>query len=108
VIATDPISDNRPARACSGDQENHLGADPLCDLQPPPPDHRRRQAFKDAGAIFVAHRLARERLTAMARPDIVIPDEIMDDRRTISLGGTELELLYVGGTIRTIRWSCDC
>jgi glyoxylase-like metal-dependent hydrolase (beta-lactamase superfamily II) len=52
--------------------------------------------FKDLGATFVAHRRAKERLEALTYPDVVIPDETVDDKRTISLGGTELELLYVG------------
>jgi glyoxylase-like metal-dependent hydrolase (beta-lactamase superfamily II) len=52
--------------------------------------------FKDAGATVVAHRRAKERLVAMNNPDVVIPDEVIEDSRTISLGGTTLELQYVG------------
>ena len=29
-------------------------------------------------------------------PDVVMPDEVVDNRRTINLGGTTLELIYVG------------
>lgn len=54
------------------------------------------KAFKDAGATFVAHRRARERLAQLADPHTVPPDEVVDDSRTITLGGTTLELRYLG------------
>ncbi len=99
VIATDPISDNRPAAEAYVAEIKKITSAPIRYViySHHHPDHiAGGKPFKDAGAIFVAHRLAKERLTAMARPDIVIPDETVDDKRTISLGGTELELLYVG------------
>lgn len=52
--------------------------------------------FKDLGAIFVAHRRAKERLVELKYPDAVIPDQVVDGKRTISLGGTTLELSFVG------------
>jgi glyoxylase-like metal-dependent hydrolase (beta-lactamase superfamily II) len=52
--------------------------------------------FKDLGAKFVAHKIAKERLAQLKNPDVVIPDEVVDNKRTITLGGTALELLYVG------------
>jgi len=54
------------------------------------------QAFKEAGARVVAHTRAKERLTALNDPNTVLPDETFDKRRTITLGGTALELTYVG------------
>jgi glyoxylase-like metal-dependent hydrolase (beta-lactamase superfamily II) len=54
------------------------------------------RAFKDAGARFVAHRKAKERLDVLKDPNTVIPDETVDQRRTITLGGTALELTHVG------------
>src|SRR5688572_12917533 len=54
------------------------------------------RAFKEAGARFVAHRRATERLRRLADPNTVLPDESVDQKRTIKLGGTELELTYVG------------
>ena len=54
------------------------------------------QAFKDAGATIVAHRRARERLEVLKDPHTPLPDETVDDRRTLTLGGTSLELSYVG------------
>jgi glyoxylase-like metal-dependent hydrolase (beta-lactamase superfamily II) len=52
--------------------------------------------FKDVGAKFIAHKAAKERLTQLKNPDVVIPDEVVDNKRTITLGGTTLELHYVG------------
>ena len=54
------------------------------------------QAFKDAGARIVAHRRATERLEVLKDPNTVLPDETVDKQRTITLGGTTLELTYVG------------
>jgi glyoxylase-like metal-dependent hydrolase (beta-lactamase superfamily II) len=54
------------------------------------------RAFKDAGARVVAHRTAKERLAVLNDPNTVLPDETVDQRRTITLGGTALELTYVG------------
>ena len=54
------------------------------------------QAFKDAGATIIAHRRAKERLELLKDPHTPLPDEVVDERRTISLGGTTLELAYVG------------
>jgi glyoxylase-like metal-dependent hydrolase (beta-lactamase superfamily II) len=52
--------------------------------------------FKDAGATFVAHRNAHKQLAALKNPEIVLPDQLVDERSTIELGGTRLDLLYVG------------
>jgi glyoxylase-like metal-dependent hydrolase (beta-lactamase superfamily II) len=52
--------------------------------------------FKDAGATFIAHKKAKERLEQIKDPHTVIPDETVDNKRTISLGGTTLELIYLG------------
>ena len=55
------------------------------------------QAFKDAGARIVAHRRAKERLERLKDPHTPLPDEVVgDEGRTINLGGTTLELSYVG------------
>jgi glyoxylase-like metal-dependent hydrolase (beta-lactamase superfamily II) len=52
--------------------------------------------FKDAGATFVAHRRAKERLAQVDDPFTVLPDETVESERTITLGDTTLELRYVG------------
>jgi glyoxylase-like metal-dependent hydrolase (beta-lactamase superfamily II) len=45
----------------------------------------------------VAHERAKDWLVKLNHPDVVIPDEVVSDRgRTITLGGTTLELHYVG------------
>jgi glyoxylase-like metal-dependent hydrolase (beta-lactamase superfamily II) len=54
------------------------------------------RAFKEAGARFVAHKRAKERLEVLNDPNTVLPDETVDARRTITLGGTALELTHVG------------
>jgi glyoxylase-like metal-dependent hydrolase (beta-lactamase superfamily II) len=55
------------------------------------------KALKDAGATFIAHRRAKERLEALKDPHTVLPDEAVPDTgRTITLGGTRLELTYHG------------
>jgi glyoxylase-like metal-dependent hydrolase (beta-lactamase superfamily II) len=53
--------------------------------------------FKDLGATFIAHKNAKAHLERLKYPDVVIPDQAVDDTGTkITLGGTELELHYVG------------
>jgi glyoxylase-like metal-dependent hydrolase (beta-lactamase superfamily II) len=55
------------------------------------------KAFKDTGAKFIAHRLAKERLAVLKDPHTVIPDVTVGNKgRTIKLGGTTLELRYFG------------
>ena len=55
------------------------------------------KAFKDAGATFIAHHKARERLAKLNDPHTVLPDEVVPDSgRTITLGGTTVELTYHG------------
>jgi glyoxylase-like metal-dependent hydrolase (beta-lactamase superfamily II) len=53
--------------------------------------------FKDKGAIFVAHRNAKTRIEQVKDPDVVVPDQVVTrSKRNIALGGTTLELNYVG------------
>ncbi len=52
--------------------------------------------FKDLGATFVAQRNAKERIAELKPPDVVVPDQVVDDKRVIKLGGATLELLYLG------------
>ncbi len=55
------------------------------------------KAFKDAGATFIAHWRAKERLQQLQDPHTVVPDEIVSDQgRTLTLGGTTIELSYHG------------
>src|SRR5881628_2717286 len=81
VIATDPIGYGRPqAVKTYVDEIKKVSGQP----------------FKDAGAVIVAHKKAKEHLIVLKDPATVLPDETMDKKRTIKLGGTVLELSYVG------------
>ncbi len=99
VIATDPISEDRPAAAAYLGEIRKITQAPIRYVvySHHHPDHiAGGKPFKDAGAVFVAHRIAKERLAQMNRADIVPVDETVEDKRTLTLGGTELELVYVG------------
>ncbi len=52
--------------------------------------------FKDLGAKFIAHKNAKAQLVRFPTADVVMPDELVNNKRTLELGGTTLELLYVG------------
>ena len=103
VIATDPISYRRPAQPyidaikAVTDKPikyviySHHHYDHIAGGKP----------FKDLGATFVAHRRGKERLLELKKqnallPDVVIPDQVVDGNKTITLGGTKLELSYLG------------
>ena len=98
VIATDPISERRPAKpyidaiqaVTKGPIKyviySHSHFDHIAGGRP----------FKDLGATFVAHRNANERIQALKPADVVVPDQVVDDNKVITLGGTALELNYVG------------
>lgn len=100
VVATDPIGYGRPQAATTYVEEirkitdkpikyliySHHHFDHIAGGKP----------FKDAGATVVAHRNAQKRLAALQDPATVMPDETVDDRRTIRLGETTIELSYVG------------
>ena len=82
---------------CRRDQEGHQSADPVRDLQPPPlRPHRRRQAVQ--GRRRHVHRAQESQGAprALKDPHTVLPDETFDNNRTITLGGTTLELTYLG------------
>ena len=100
VIATDPISYGRPQAAKTYVEEikkitkapikyliySHHHYDHIAGGKP----------FKEAGARIVAHRRAKERLVVLKGLDVVIPDEVVDSKRVISLGGTNVELHFTG------------
>jgi glyoxylase-like metal-dependent hydrolase (beta-lactamase superfamily II) len=55
------------------------------------------KALKDAGATIVGHQRVKERLAPLADPNTPLPDEAVGNQgRTITLGGTTLELKYMG------------
>ncbi|HEY0440860.1 MAG TPA: MBL fold metallo-hydrolase [Xanthobacteraceae bacterium] len=99
VIATDPASENRPAAEAYIGEIRKITQAPIRYViySHHHSDHTAGgKPFKDLGATFIAHTKAKERLAAMGRADIVLPDETVDDKRTLTLGGTELELSFVG------------
>ena len=100
VIATDPIGYGRPQAVTTYVDEikkvtdkpikyliySHHHYDHIAGGQP----------FKDAGAKIIAHKRAKERLAVLKDPATPLPDEAMDKKRTLNLGGTTLELTHVG------------
>ena len=100
VIATDPIGYGRPqAVATYIDEIKKVTQKPIKYLiySHHHYDHiAGGKAFKDAGAKIVAHKKAKERLALLKDPATPLPDETMDKNKTIRLGGTTLELTYIG------------
>jgi glyoxylase-like metal-dependent hydrolase (beta-lactamase superfamily II) len=101
VIATDPIGERRPQAVTTYIDEirkitkapikyviySHSHYDHIAGGKP----------FKDLGATFIAHKNAKAILLKRRNPDIVIPDQTVDtNQKVIKLGGTTLELDYVG------------
>ena len=101
VIATDPIAYGRPTGGKAYvDEIKKVTDKPIKYLiySHHHYDHiAGGQAFKDAGAKIIAHSRAKERLAQLKDPATPLPDEVVSNRgRTIKLGGTTLELKYVG------------
>jgi glyoxylase-like metal-dependent hydrolase (beta-lactamase superfamily II) len=100
VIATDPIGYGRPQAVLTDlDEIRKVTSEPVKYVVYSHHhfDHiAGGKPFKDAGAKFVAHRRAWERLTALQDPHTVIPDELVTDHATIRLGKVALELSYHG------------
>src|SRR5258707_1948197 len=99
VIATDPVGERRPAAAAYIAEIRKITQAPIKYViySHSHYDHiAGGKPFKDLGAVFVAHKNAKAVLLQRKNPDIVIPDEIVDAKKEIKLGGTTLELIYVG------------
>jgi glyoxylase-like metal-dependent hydrolase (beta-lactamase superfamily II) len=101
VIATDPVAYGRPTGGQTYVEEiKKVTNQPIKYLiySHHHYDHiAGGKAFKDAGARVIAHERAKERLAVLKDPHTVLPDETVSDKgRTITLGGTKLELKYVG------------
>ena len=54
------------------------------------------KAFKDAGATIIAHKNATTHLAALKDPHTPMPDQSTGDKKVIKLGGTTVELLFLG------------
>src|SRR5436309_13661153 len=99
VIATDPIGLRRPAAKVYIEEIQKITKAPIKYViySHSHFDHiAGGQPFKDLGAAFVAHRNAQARIAALKPADVVPPDQTVDGKRNITLGGTTLELNYVG------------
>ena len=100
VIATDPIGYGRPTGGADYVAEIRKVTDKPIKYLVYSHHHYDHvaggKAFKDAGAKIVAHKRAKERLAVLKDPNTPLPDEVFDKSRTLSLGGTKLELTYVG------------
>ena len=100
MIATDPVAYGRPTGAQDYINEiNKITDKPIRYLiySHHHLDHiAGGKAFKDAGATIVAHKNARKRLAAINHPDTPLPDRVVGDNTTIRLGGTAIELRYLG------------
>jgi glyoxylase-like metal-dependent hydrolase (beta-lactamase superfamily II) len=54
------------------------------------------KAFKDAGAKIIAHKNVIVHLAPLKDPNTPLPDESIGNKKVIKLGGTTMELLYLG------------
>src|SRR5262245_25055939 len=99
VIVTDPIGLRRPAARAYIEEIRKITPTPIKYVVYSHShfDHiAGGQPFKDLGATFVAHKNTKARTAALNASDVVVPDEVVDGMRTITLGGTVLELIYLG------------
>jgi glyoxylase-like metal-dependent hydrolase (beta-lactamase superfamily II) len=97
VLVTDPIS--RAAAKAYLAEINKLTAAPIRYVvySHHHYDHIAGGAvFKEAGATVIAHKNAEAPLRRLKNPEIVLPDQVIEDRRNISLGGMEISLRYLG------------
>jgi glyoxylase-like metal-dependent hydrolase (beta-lactamase superfamily II) len=100
VIATDPVAYGRP----TGGQDyiNEIRKITQAPIRYLIYSHHHYdhiaggKAFKDAGATIVAHRNARRRLAVLNDPNTPLPDRVVGNYASIRLGGTTIELRYLG------------
>src|SRR5436190_22920522 len=86
VIATDPISERRPAAKAYIDEIHKITNAPIRYViySHSHFDHiAGGQPFKDLGAVFVAHRNAKARIAELKAEDVMVPDEVVDDQHNI-------------------------
>jgi glyoxylase-like metal-dependent hydrolase (beta-lactamase superfamily II) len=100
VIATDPIGERRPAAAAYIAEIRKITQAPIKYVVYSHGhwDHiAGGKPFKDLGATFVSHWRTKNLIDKRNPPDMVSPDLVVTDSGgKLELGGTTLELLYVG------------
>jgi glyoxylase-like metal-dependent hydrolase (beta-lactamase superfamily II) len=100
VIATDPVAYGRPQGGAQYVAEIRKVTDKPIKYLVYSHHHYDHvaggEAFKDAGAKIVAHSKAKERLAVLKDPATPLPDEVFDRQHNLTLGGTTLELTYLG------------
>ena len=100
VIATDPVAYGKPAGGKAYLDEIRKVTDKPVKYVVYSHHHYDHiaggQAFKDAGAVFIAHANAKKRLVPLKDPHTVIPDKTFSKSMTLKLGDTTLELIYLG------------
>jgi glyoxylase-like metal-dependent hydrolase (beta-lactamase superfamily II) len=100
VIATDPIGLRRPQAVTTYIAEiKKVTSQPIKYLiySHPHYDHiTGGKPFKEAGARIIAHKDTLAQLKRFPSADIPMPDETIGAKKVITLGGTTLELLYLG------------
>ena len=100
VIATDPVAYGRPQGGAAYVAEIRKVTDKPIKWLIYSHHHYDHiaggQAFKDAGARILAHKQAKVRLEQIQDPHTPRPDETMDWNKSLTLGGTTLELTYLG------------
>src|SRR3954464_12652180 len=80
VIATDPISERRPAAKAYIEEIQKITKAPIKYVIYSHSHYdyiAGGKPFKDLGAVFVAHKNARARLAALKPADVVIPDQVV-------------------------------
>jgi glyoxylase-like metal-dependent hydrolase (beta-lactamase superfamily II) len=100
VIATDPIGERRPAAAAYIAEIRKITQAPIKYVVYSHGhwDHiAGGKPFKDLGATFVSHWRTKNLIDKRNPPDLVSPDLVVTDSGgKLELGGTTLELLYLG------------
>jgi glyoxylase-like metal-dependent hydrolase (beta-lactamase superfamily II) len=100
VIATDPVAYGRPTGGQTYVEEIRKVTDKPIKYLIYSHHHYDHiaggKALKDAGAQVIAHVNVKNRLAPLADPNTVLPDETFDTAKTIKLGNTTLELIYLG------------
>src|SRR6185295_4252258 len=100
VIATDPIAYGRPTGGQQYvDEIKKVTNQPIKYLiySHHHYDHvAGGKAFKDAGARIIAHKNVMAHLKPLADPNTPLPDESIGNKKVITLGGTTMELLFLG------------